>query len=44
MDKIDSISILLLQNSVEKHVIWMRQLPVVLKVRTNAVFKSLAQS
>ena len=38
------ISILVLQNWVEKHMIGMRQLPIVLEVCVNAALKSLAQT
>ena len=44
MDKIQSISILVLQNWLEKHMIGMRQLPIVTEVCVNAVLENLAQS
>ena len=44
MDKIQSISILVLQNWLEKHIIGMRQLPIVTEVWVNTVLESLAQS
>ena len=44
MNKIHRISILVLQNWLEKNMIEMRQLPIVFEVRVNAALKSLAQS
>ena len=44
MDKIYRILVLVLQNWMEKHMIEMKQLPIVLEVHVNAALKSLAQS
>ena len=44
IDKIHRMSILVLHNWIEKHMIGMRQLPIVLEVNVNTGLRSSAQS